>query len=134
MYVVVLGDLNMREEEVGEMCDACGVADVPYDRTSWNPVVNRYHGQAVRAGPGAQGHRFDRVCFGGDAYPAVCLVGQSCFFSDGAEFHLSDHFGVLGLVDVHTDYSGGAGSGVARARRQDVGRRRDQGHARFAVA
>ena len=124
--LLVLGDLNVREEEVEELCDVCGVADAPYERTSWNPAVNQYHGEAARAGPGAHGHRFDRILAGGEAFAAVYLVGQSRFFRDGAEFYLSDHFGVLGLVDVHSDYSGRAGAAAARGRRQEVGRRRDQ--------
>ena len=121
----MLGDLNVREEEVAELCEVCGVVDAPYERTSWNPAVNPYHGAAARSGPLAHGHRFDKVLFGGEAFAAVYPVGQSRFFRDGAEFYLSDHFGLLGLVDVHSDFSGRAGSGAIRVRRQEVGRQRD---------
>ena len=52
------------------------------------------------------GQRFDRVFFSGAVTAYACLVGQCRFFCDGAEFFLSDHFAVLGFLDVHRAYGG----------------------------
>ena len=66
--------------------------------------------------------------FSGAVSVYACLVGQYRFFCDGAEFFLSDHFGVLGFLDVHKAYVGGSGTVVVRDRRAALARLRDREH------
>ena len=73
-----------------------------------------------------QGQQFDRVLFGGSVVAYSCLVGQHRVFKDGCEFFLSDHFPLLGFVDVHASYRAGVDeSGVARIRAMALARYRD---------
>ena len=51
------------------------------------------------------------------------MVGTCRTYFSGKAFFLSDHFGLLGLLDVHAAYgtAGGGDSGVARRRRHVLG-------------
>ena len=54
------------------------------------------------------------------------MVGVGRLFSDGVPFCLSDHYGLVGLMDVHEGHAGGGSSrGEAGARRMKVSRLRD---------
>ena len=61
----------------------------------------------------------DAVLFAGSLWVEAHVVGEARRFFDGAEFCLSDHFGLLCYVDVHNAYSlrSKAGEMEARARR-----------------
>ena len=121
--LLVMGDANVRGEEVPGWCEAHALVEAPFEKASWNPSVNRFHPEVDRGQPGFQ---FDRVLCRGCAQASVYMVGQCRFFEDGAEFFLSDHFGLLGLVDVHEAYSGTAGTAAPRERRKALGRQRDE--------
>ena len=60
--VVLMGDLNVRDEEVRDLLELGAWRDVGYGQSSWAPRLNDFYGPANRLGgkPGA-GHRFDRI-------------------------------------------------------------------------
>ena len=71
------------------------------------------------------GHCFDRVLFTGSVFEYAYLVGQGRHFQDGVAFTLSDHFGVMALLDIRSVYLGASGVGVLRMRRGALDRMRN---------
>ena len=122
--LVILGDLNVRQTEVDEQCKALGVTDSEYDGFSWDPNKNRYY--AREGDSKLRPQRFDRVLCSGAVASCAFLVGQCRQYWDGHHFYLSDHFGVLALLDVHGSYVGRAGVKVPRERRRALGHLRDE--------
>jgi hypothetical protein len=115
---VVLGDMNVRPEELQELLAMGSFRDAEYAGRSWHPAKNRYDvaGQAdLYRGPG---FAFDRVFFAGALHAETFLVGQGRVYSEGVHFSLSDHFAVLGLLDVHACHGAASrGSALGRERR-----------------
>ena len=86
---------------------------------SWNPRRNRYERRANAAAPQHfMSYAFDRIFYAGAVSAQAFLVGYGRLFSEGLGFCLSDHFGVLGLVDVHKDNVGASRSSPAFVNRQ----------------
>jgi endonuclease/exonuclease/phosphatase family metal-dependent hydrolase len=85
--VLVLGDVNAKDDEVGELCAKVGLHEARYAGYSWGARGNRFDAQLEYAGPGL---RYDRVLFGGGVWAEAFLVGQEKCFFDGSEFFLSD--------------------------------------------
>ena len=112
--LVLAGDLNVREAEAAELSKACSFVDVPYDGFSWNPRANGYY--AMEPGERRKCHRFDRVMCRGAVSACAFLVGQCKQFVDGRSFYLSDHFGVLAMLDAHRAHLGQAGGASVRER------------------
>ena len=130
--IVVCGDLNLREEEVKlwKLCQSYSLEEVAYEGSSWNPRANRYDPDFKDAQP----MRFDRMFFRGAVFASGFLAGKRKQFQAGFEFFLSDHFALLALVDVHTDYGARDASRHAlHARRAALTRLRDQNALREAV-
>ena len=75
---------------------------------------------------GIRGDRFDQIWFKGKAWADGHMIGTFRCFCDGASFYLSDHFGLLGFIDIHSDYRGTGAKAVsaARQRRLELGRMR----------
>ena len=122
--LVVLGDMNVREDEVGDLCERLHLQEAVYHGCSWDPRANRYLLEDQEAP--RSGQRFDRVLFRGAVFGYAYLVGQCRQFKDGAEFCLSDHFGVIALLDVHKAHLGHSGVRVVRDRRSALAGMRDQ--------
>jgi len=102
---VVLGDTNAEEDEVQAWCAELDLVDADYRGMSWCPRASQYYGpDHPYQGPG---FKYDRVLFGGGVWAAAFLVGHQWVVSDAARFRLSDHFGVLSLLDVHGCYRRG---------------------------
>ena len=57
-------------------------------------------------GVGAPAFAFYRVLFSGSVNAEAMLVGQGRMFVDGEHFCLSDHYGVMALVDAHASHAG----------------------------
>jgi hypothetical protein len=114
--VVVLGDMNAQNDEVRGLCDKLGLREAGYQGCSWGKSTNKFYSDCSYNGPGLQ---YDRVLFAGAMWVEAQLIGEARRFFDGAEFCLSDHFGLLCYVDVHNAYSlrSRAGDMEARARR-----------------
>ena len=121
--VLVLGDLNVRDEEVEPMLTKAGLREARYDGATWDPKLTRYDPDWKKQPQGA--FCFDRVLFAGGLWAEAYRAGQCRQFCDGQEFFLSDHCAVLALVDVHRAYLGRAGVTLMRERRAAVARRRD---------
>ena len=122
--LVLVGDMNVRGDEVGALRESFSVEEALYHGCSWDPRKNRY--LAEDQDLPRSGQRFDRVFFRGAVFGVSYLVGQCRQFKDGVDFCLSDHFGVLALLDVSAAHLGRTGQGVVRDRRQALTRLRDQ--------
>ena len=118
---VLMGDLNVRRDEVGPLCEGHGLRDMPYSGSSWSPVINRFYEnlQSYRR----LGEAFDRIWSAGEVWVEGHMVGACRTYCSGESFFLSDHFGLLGFMDVHAAYGvvGGGNSEVARKRREALG-------------
>ena len=123
--LVVLGDFNVYhgDEDPGLWKDL-GLKDAEYAGDSWNPRVNKFFPNQADL---RKGQQFDRVLFRGAVAAYSCLVGQHRVFKDGCEFFLSDHFPLLGFLDVHASRreSGAGDREVARVRTIVLARYRD---------
>jgi hypothetical protein len=114
--VVVLGDMNVQDAEVCDLCERSHLLEARYHGRSWGVPSNKFDANLQYRGTGLS---YDRVLFAGSLWVEAHLIGEARRFFDGAEFCLSDHFGLLSYVDVHNAYSLGSRSGQleARARR-----------------
>ena len=135
--VVVLGDLNVREAEVEALSALWedGLEDVRYTGSSWDMRENGYYEEYKGQGRCAPAMSFDRILLGGCVCAAGYLVGQARCFAEEAVFALSDHYGVMALVDVHAAHAsaGGSSSRLAGRRREALGLARDQAASRERV-
>ena len=114
--VVVLGDMNAQNEEVRGLCGKLRLREAGYQGCSWGKSTNKFYSDCSYNGPGLQ---YDRVLFAGSLWVEAHVIGEARRFFDGAEFCLSDHFGLLCYVDVHNAYGlrSRAGEMETRARR-----------------
>ena len=138
--VVLLGDFNVRCDEVVELLEAGDWREAGYQGNSWDPQKNGFYeaprrrvvsGHSLLPPPAA----YDRVWFRGGLWLQAFLVGQCRLVADGKTYFLSDHFPVLALVDVHSVHGSGGSAAAREKRRVDMARLRDAaiGHEREAV-
>ena len=122
--LLVLGDLNVYDGSEGpQLWQKRGLKDAEYAGDSWNPRANKFYENQADL---RKGEKFDRVLFRGAVVAYSCLVGQHRVFKDGCEFFLSDHFPLLGFVDVHESHRGDTrDQGVGRIRTMVLARYRD---------
>ena len=113
--VLVVGDLNSKDDQVLQMCKQNECREARYAGASWGALGNRFYANAKYVGGG---FRFDRVLFRGPVWVEAHLVGQSKVFVDGLEFYRSDHFGLLAYVAVDDVYA--LDCAVMRASREHV--------------
>ena len=99
--------------------------DATYRGRSWNPAQSKF-GNEDKA-YGGHGHAFDRIFYAGAMYAQAFLVGQPRVFSEGVSFSLSDHFAIMGFLDVHSSHHPGRQAAEAcRDRRGALTSLRDQ--------
>ena len=134
-HVLVLGDVNAREAEVEEICELWegGLDDARYLGRSWDMRENKYFEEYRGQGGSAPAYCFDRILLGGGVFAAAYLVGHARCFGDEDAFALSDHYGLMGLLDVHEAHAGARGGRVAVRRREALGLARDQAASRERV-
>ena len=120
---LVLGDMNVRGEEMPELLETGDWSEAKYQGKSWNPMVNRFYAQEPDCRP--EGHSFDRVLYTGCVNAVSFLAGTGRRWADGRAFALSDHFAVYGLVDLHSCHSSSGAKSVREQRRVDLGKQRD---------
>ena len=118
--VVLMGDMNVRREEVNPLCEEHGLRAMPCSTATWNGRVNKFYPD--------QKHRrdtqmFDQIWTSGSVWVEGHMVCACKEYRAGRKFFLSDHFALLGLMDVHTSYgaAGGGMSSVAEKRREILG-------------
>ena len=121
--VLVLGDMNVRSDEVPEMLETGDWCEAKYYGKSWNPMVNRFYAQ--EPGFRTEGHSFDRLFYKGSVNAVSFLAGTGRRWSNGRAYALSDHFAVYGLLDVHSSHSSSGTTSVREQRRVDLGKQRD---------
>jgi len=114
--VLVVGDVNAKDEEVESLCRSHQLRDARYCGFSWGVKGNGFYADSAYRGPGL---RCDRVLFGEGAWAESHLIAQGKVFFEGREFYLSDHFGLMAYVDFNDVYAAGGRSSqiMARARR-----------------
>ena len=94
--LLLVGDMNAKDEEVASWCEDRAMREAKYVGVSWGARGNGFYADSSYAGFGI---RKDRALFGQGLWAEAHLVGQGKEFFDGAEFNLSDHFGVMVYVD-----------------------------------
>ena len=124
---VLLGDLNVRQDEARELFAVGEWRDAAYSGKSFEPRCNDFTGDVARSGraSSAQGYCFDRILFKGALCVQAYLTGTSRRFAQGRPYCLSDHYGVYGLMDVHACHGVRGQLPVREARRVDLGKLRD---------
>ena len=120
---IVLGDMNVRSEEVAEFLDGGGWREAVYHGRSWNPVANRFYRQDSDAR--VEALSFDRVLFKGQVNAASFLAGTERRWTNGRAYALSDHFAVYGLLDAHVCHASSDRRAVREQRRVDLCKQRD---------
>ena len=111
--ILVVGDCNVREDEVSELCDAEGMRDASYAGKTWGVSWNRFDKAAQYRGPGL---RFDRAFFGKKLWAQGHLVARGPVSFEGAQFCKSDHFGLMVYVDAADAFAGKGKACVEAAR------------------
>ena len=119
---LILGDLNVRQEEVEAWHERWGLHDAAYQGSSWDPVQTKYHDGCRARG----GLKLDRLLYTGDVAAASCVVFRGRHYHEGAGFYLSDHFALAAFVHVWSGYSGTGEDLVTRSfdSRAALGKRR----------
>ena len=133
--LLIVGDMNAKDEEIKELCKGLGVHEARYAGVSWGAPGNRFYEEVSQPKSRSLGLRLDRVLFGSKLWAESHLVGQGPVFFDGEEFYLSDHFGVLAYVDVSDAYASRAKQDVVatQARRGHLVRLREHGQEKELV-
>ena len=101
--LVVLGDFNVRFVEESALLDVTGCRNASYAGFSWDPAKAKYYENLKLCG--SPGDAYDRVFFKGACWAESFLVAKGRFFSEGCGFYMSDHFGVMAVLDVDRMYS-----------------------------
>ena len=78
---LVLGDFNVRQEEVLDLLEVGQWREAGYHGKSWDPRVNCF--DATLRGQNVSGQCFDRVWFRGALWVQAFLVGQCRLFRTG---------------------------------------------------
>ena len=119
--VLVVGDCNVRDDEVGGLCEAASMRDASYAGRTWGVTWNRFDQDVQYRGPGM---RFDRAFFGRKLFAQAHLVAQGPVVFEGVQFCASDHFGLMVYVDAADVFSlrGRGPAEAARVRRAEVSR------------
>ena len=131
--VLLIGDMNAnKDDEVATTCDELKLKESRYAGSSWGTKDNRFYGDSEYGGPGL---KKDRVLFGTEIWAETHLIGQRRRFFEGAEFCLSDHFGLLIYVDASNMYPSRSKADVlaARIRRAQLVSLRDESQQKESV-
>ena len=122
---LILGDMNVRPDELQELTSIGQFHDAEYVGKSWHPAKSGYEASEGFQ-QGGLAFSFDRIFFSGALCVEAFLVGQGRVFSEGVNFSLSDHCAVLGVLDLHASHkTGSQGSEVRRERRGALAKVRD---------
>ncbi|CAK0828905.1 unnamed protein product, partial [Prorocentrum cordatum] len=117
--VLVVGDWNVRDEEVAALCEAEGMCDATCAGKTWGVRWNRFFADQQCSGPG---FRFDRAMFGEKLFARAHVMARGPVVFEGVQFCASDHFGLMVYVDVADVFAlrGRGREEAARVRRGEV--------------
>ena len=118
--IVLMGDLNVRREEVEPLCEKHGLRAMRCSTATWNAGRNKFHEELKNS---RACYPFDQIWTAGALWVeghAACACKE---YRAGKRFYLSDHFALFGLLDVHAAYGeiGGGASALADKRREVLG-------------
>ena len=123
----VVGDMNVRPEEEEDLRGVGSFSDARYEGRSFYPGQSWYDSTELSVCGRNVGYAFDRAFYVGGLWAEAFLVGKARIFSEGVSFSLSDHYAVLGYLDVHPCHSTDAkGVAARRDRRGALAALRDQ--------
>ena len=114
----VVGDMNVRPDEEEDLRGIGSFREAHYEGRSFFPGQTRYDNAEVSTSGSKIGYAFDRAFYAGGLCAEAFLVGKSRIFMEGVKFSLSDHYGVLGYLDIHASHSVGSQDGAARRERR----------------
>jgi len=122
--VLILGDMNCKDDEAKDVCNQNQLREACYIGSSWGSRSNRYDASIEYEGVGFS---YDRVFMFGTVWAETFLVANRKTFFEGYEFFLSDHFPVVGFFECHPVFeeSGPASIAMAGARRSRLVALRD---------
>ena len=114
--LLILGDMNCKDEEAADLCKTNCLREACYAGSSWGSRSNRFHACTEYEGFGS---KYDRMFTSGGVWTETFVVGNRKTFFEGSEFFLSDHHPVVGFFECHPVFrqSGRASSAMAEARR-----------------
>ncbi|CAK0822041.1 unnamed protein product, partial [Prorocentrum cordatum] len=117
--VLVVGDWNVRDEEVAALCEAEGMCDATCAGKTWGVRWNRFFADQQCSGPG---FCFDRAMFGEKLFARAHVMARGPVVFEGVQFCASDHFGLMVYVDVADVFAlrGRGRAEAARVRRGEV--------------
>ncbi|CAK0862898.1 unnamed protein product, partial [Prorocentrum cordatum] len=117
--VLVVGDWNVRGEEVAALCEAEGMCDATCAGETWGVRWNRFFPDQQCSGPG---FRFGRAMFGDKLFARAHVIARGPVVFEGVQFCASDHFGLMVYVDVADVFAlrGRGRAEAARVRRGEV--------------
>ena len=122
--VLILGDMNCKDEEAADVCKKNFFREACYAGSSWGTRSNKFHACVEYEGSGL---RYDRMFTSGSVWAATFVAGNRKTFFEGFEFFLSDHHPVIGFFECHQVFqeSGRASVSMAGARRARIVALRD---------
>ena len=122
--LLILGDMNCKDDEAAQVCRTCNLKEACYAGSSWGSRGNRFHAHIEYEGFGL---RYDRMFMSGSVWAETFVAGNRKTFFEGWEFCLSDHHPVIGFFECCQVFqeSGRASVAVAGARRARIVALRD---------
>ena len=107
-----------------ELREVRGFSEAVCAGKSWDPRRNAFYADS-KVQKDVDGLAFDRILYVGGVFVQSYLVGVARLFSDAVPFCLSDHYGLLGVMDVHESHGAVGARAEGSRRRLAVSRLRD---------
>ena len=127
--VLVVGDCNVRPDEVDALLSVGDLRAAWYEGATWGVSGNRFDKDVPAKGPGK---KYDQALCGRAVWAEALVIAQGRQFFEGAEFHLSDHFGLMVYAAVGEEFASRRKEELRRAekRRAAVTRLRNEARQR----
>ena len=123
--VLVVGDCNVRSDELDSLCEVGQLRPAMYAGATWGVSWNKFDKDQSHRGLGL---RFDQALFGRCMWAEAHVVAKGRVSFEGQEFCMSDHFGLMVYVDVGNVFASRlkADQRSAMARRKAVAQLKEQ--------
>ena len=97
-HCLIVGDFNARDEEIDALCSSTRMRSARYNGCSWGTRGNKFYSDSEYRG---RGLKYDRALFGRSMWAEAHLAAQRKVQSEGLEFCMSDHFGLMVYAEVN---------------------------------